>query len=433
MRRAPLLHAVALTLALAGGCATGSPEAAKPATVPANERGIVVFVPGITGTTMRDQETGRIVWGDFRSLFLPVDSGYAIAMPLGGAGDRLEPAGPILRIGALPKVRRDVYLPIVAAYEQVGYRRGDDLILYGYDWRRDSIENARLLARRLDAIATASPERAIHLVCQSNATYLCRWAVRYGDVSLDDAEAGARARPRERVASVTMLATANGGGIRILRELNRGRRYVTLIGRRFRPEVFFTCESLYQDLPAGRDDLFVDEEGRPLDIDLFDARNWKTYGWAIFGHDAAKRAAGAPEIFGDESTQLAALQRWLERAKRMQAALLDDTAPWPDGVRLVSIQGQSYPTVSRAVVMRDGGAWKTLFLGDRELEGRPALDGLLSEPGDIHASLRSQQTLAPSELRALGDATHYIKGDHLGIAHQPEAWRILVETARGAN
>lgn len=433
MRRVSLLHAVALTLALAGGCATGSPEAAKPATIPASERGIVVFVPGITGTTMRDRETGRVAWGDFRSLFLPADGGYAIAMPLGGAEDRLEPGEPILRIGSLPKARRDVYLPVVLAYEKAGYRRGEDLLLFGYDWRRDSIENARLLARKLDAIAAADSARPIHLVCQSNATYLCRWALRYGDVSLDDAEAGVRARPNARVVSVTMLATANGGGIRILRELNRGRRYVAFIGRRFRPEVFFTCESLYQDLPAGRGDLFVDEDGQPLDIDLFDARNWKTYGWAIFGHDAARRAAGAPDIFGDESTQLAALERWLDRAKRMHAALLDDAAPWPDGVRLVSIQGQSYPTISRVVVMRDGGAWKTLFLGDRELEGHPALDGLLSEPGDIHASVRSQQTLAPSELRALGDATHHVEGDHLGIAHQPETWRILVDTVGEAN
>jgi hypothetical protein len=292
------------------------------------------------------------------------------------------------------------------------------------------VENARLLSRKLDAIAAAAPSRAIHLVCQSNATYLCRWALRYGDVSLDDAAAGVRARPRARVASVTMLATANGGGIRILRELDRGRRYVRVIGRRFRPEVFFTYESLYQDLPAGRDDLFVDEQGRHLDIDLFDARSWKTYGWAIFGHAAAARAARAPEIFGDEATQLAALQRWLDRAKRMHAALLDDAAPWPDGVKLVSIQGQGYPTMSRAVVMRDGDRWKTLFLGDPELERRTALAGLLAEPGDVHASVRSQRTLAPSELRALGDSTHYVNGDHLGVAHQPETWRILVDTTR---
>lgn len=417
-----------LVALLATGCAS---TGAGPNRIADADRGIVVFVPGITGSKLIDRESGRVVWGDFRSLFAPKDDGYVTAVPIGGAEDRIAPGEPILRVGTLPTLRRDIYLPIVEAFERAGYRRGDDLVLFGYDWRSDSIENGRLLARRLDAIAREDGgRRPLHLVCQSNAAYLCRWALRYGDVSLDDAERGARARPRPRVATMSMLATASGGGIRILREIDRGRRYIKRVGRHLRPETFFTYEALYQDLPTGRDDLFVDENGGRLDIDLFDARSWKGYGWAIFGREASARAARAPEIFGDEEARLAALQRFLERAKRMHAALDSDAAPWPSEVKLVSIQGKSHPTMSRAVVMRDGDGWKTLFLGDPEIEGRAALEGRLSEPGDVHASVRSQQTLAPSEIRAIGDATHYLPGDHLTIAHQPETLKILVDTTR---
>jgi hypothetical protein len=318
MRRARMLHSLAVALLLSTGCASGRGGGSTEPPIADADRGIVVFVPGITGSKLVDRESKRVLWGDLRSMFLPVDDGHAIAWPIGGAHDRVVAGEPILRVGSLPTMRRDVYLPIIEAYERAGHRRGEDLVLFGYDWRRDSIENGRLLARRLDEIGRTDPaNRRIHLVCQSNAGYLCRWALRYGDVSLEDAEAGVRARPQARIATMSMLATANGGGIRILREIDRGRRYVRWTGRRFRPEAFFTYEALYQDLPTDRDDLFVDENGRHLDIDLFDAGAWKTYGWAIFGRDAAKRAARAPAIFGDEATQLALLQRWLDRAKRM--------------------------------------------------------------------------------------------------------------------
>lgn len=432
-RRASVLFASIVALLVASGCASGGSSLPPQTSVAAAPRGVVVFVPGITGSELRDRESGRVLWGDFRSFFFPRDDGYRLAMPIGGAEDRLEAGGPMLRVGSLPLLRREVYLPIVRAFEREGYRRGDDLVLFGYDFRQESVENARLLVRRIDSIAASKDgsAREVHLVCQSNATYLCRWAVRYGDVSIDEAERGSRKQPsRVRVASVTFLATANGGGIRILREINRGRIYMSVVGRRFRPEMFFTYASLYQDLPAGRSDLFVDENGRPLDIDLFDARSWKTYGWSIFGRDAERRAARNPEIFGDESRRLALLQGWLDDARRLHALLYSDAAPWPEATRLVSIQGRSHPTMSRAVVMRDGSGWKTLFLGDPELEGRAALEGLLSEPGDIHASLTSQQWLTPSELRALGDATHYAEGDHLTVAHDAEALRVMVESAR---
>lgn len=436
MGRATGLLVALLALAVASGCASVEPSPLPSDAAGASSRGVVVFVPGITGSELRDRESGRVLWGDLRSFFLPRDDGYGLAVPIGGAADRLEAGGPMLRVGSLPLLRRDVYLPIVRAFEREGFRRGDDLVLFGYDFRRDSVANARLLARRIDAVATSGAgadgsARDVHLVCQSNATYLCRWAVRYGDVSMEEAEQGIRRQPsRVRVASVTLLATANGGGIRILREIDRGRIYMSVVGRRFRPEMFFTYASLYQDLPAGRSDLFIDENGRPLDIDLFDARSWKTYGWSIFGRDAGRRAARNPEIFGDEAQRLALLQGWLDDAKRLHALLYNDAAPWPEATRLVSIQGKSHPTMSRAVVMRDGSGWKTLFLGDRELEGRAGLAGLLSEPGDIHASLTSQQWLTPSELRALGDATHYAEGDHLTVAHEEEALRVMVEGAK---
>ena len=90
-----------------------------------------------------------------------------------------------------------------------------------------------------------------------------------------------------------LVGSSNGGGLRILRELDRGRNYISLIGRRWHPETLFTFPAIYQDLPVYRRDLFLDADGRELEIDLFDAESWRRHGWSVFSRAARRRLAKA--------------------------------------------------------------------------------------------------------------------------------------------
>ena len=40
----------------------------------------VIVVPGITGTRLRDGESGKLVWGSARNVFFPRDGGYRLAL-----------------------------------------------------------------------------------------------------------------------------------------------------------------------------------------------------------------------------------------------------------------------------------------------------------------------------------------------------------------
>ena len=120
---------------------------------------VLVFVPGITGSTLRDPVTGRVVWGRGRNLIGPKDGGYDLALPIdpaseAGIGARLEVDG-VLEIIRLLGLKRPIYRPLISLFTTHGYTLGDldsprptdDLFFFAYDSRQDNIASARALAR----------------------------------------------------------------------------------------------------------------------------------------------------------------------------------------------------------------------------------------------------------------------------------------------
>lgn len=423
---APLAGIALAVILVAAGCTSIQPPVLDPAVAAMEDRPVVIFVSGLTGTVLYDRDEQRITWGDARSTILPRDRGRALARPIGGAEDRVEVREPILDISLGPLYRYEVYRPIVTTLEANGFARGRDLFLFGYDWRQSNVESARNLARFVDDVGQGRP---VVLICQSNGGYLCRWALRAGDVSLDEAERGVVRLPRTRVEALVFLGTSHAGSLRILREIDRGRTYVPL-GRFLGPETFFTFESLYQDLPPWRDDLFVDGNGNRVDVDLFDAASWERYGWSIFGAEAARHADRHEGLFGDRETRVAFLRRALGNARRLHAILRD--APPPRGVRYYSIQNRSHRTIDRAMLVPDGEGWQTLFIGDGRVDSRPGLAGLMATRGDLHAGAEGQDALSPGETAALAEPLIEVDGDHLGVIRSPASHRAILRIISGS-
>ena len=388
--------ALAVATLLALGCATASapPPPAVLAGGPA-----VVLVPGTTGSRLCDANTGAVLWGDSTRMLVPWDGGARLALPLDGSPDHIVPCGAIREM-RVAQWRKDIYGGLL------DYLKGSGASVYvfDYDWRRDNIHSARKLTAMLEKIAAERGDGRVNLICQSNGGYICRYAARFGDVSLEDAERGER-RPAAGVTieKVILAGTANGGSMRILRELNRGRQYLRLIGRRFRPELFFTLPSLFQDLPAYRSDLFVDEDGRPLNVDLFDAASWRTYGWSIF---ATETNIGAERE--------AYLRDALQSAKRMHALLRGPHGgPLP---RYYSVQSIDFPTPTRARLERHGAHWRTHVLEE--------------ERGDLHATQETQEWLSPSETAALVRPTVHVHGEHFEMITTDETRALLLQILR---
>lgn len=388
----PFRPAFVFLLLLLAACVpkyAGLPERppAAPPSVP------VVFVPGVTGVVLRDARTGEVVWGEGRNLLGPRDGGERLAL---GREDGLEPAGPIDEI-RLFGIHKPIYGPLRELLSRAGYVPGETLFFHGYDWRRDLAESAGGLRDRLEELRgkQGRARLEVDLVCQSSGAHLCRYLTKY------------ELPPAVAVRRLVLVGASNGGSLRILRELDRGRRYVPLIGRLMRPEVLFTFPSLFQDLPIYRRDLFLDEKGRPLEVDLWDPESWRRYGWSVQGREEE-------------------LRRVLSEARRFQERLHADS-PRFGNTRVYVVGSTDQPTPDRAVLVRDGKEWKTYFTGDAWLRRRPMLEALATAEGDEHATVASQDWLSPQEKAALALPPRRVEGGHFEALLTVEAGRFLLE------
>jgi hypothetical protein len=439
--------------------ATSTRADASPGGRPRGSR-LVVLVPGATGSMLRDS-SGAVRWGRGIDLLRPHDGGYALVRPIapGASPSSLEAFAVLESIHLAGLIRKPVYGPLLRGLEAIGYRRGDfasprptdTLLPFAWDWRASHAEGAARLARSLETVRRAWGVEVlpVALVCQSSGAHLCRFFAKYGGASLDQVEAG-HGRPPERidVTTIVLVGSSNGGSLRILRELDRGRSYIPLIGRDWRPETLFTFPALYEDLPAYRHDLFVGGEGEALAVDLYDANAWTRYGWSAFGKAARRRLerAGTAGRFGSEAQRLEYLRSTLDRARRFQAALHTDVG-WSRPPRYHVIQGKSDPlTPERAVLLRagatshqpadtaadaagasTGGRWRLSFAGDDEVDRDPRLRELAAADGDGHATLESQRWLSPEETAAIAGPPVYVPGAHFEMILTPEASAALAD------
>jgi hypothetical protein len=252
---------------------------------------------------------------------------------------------------------------------------------------------------------------------------------KYGNLTLEQAEAEMEQESRAiQVQKLVLIGASNGGSLRVLRELNRGRKYVAWIGRTWAPETLYTFVSLYQDLPAYTDDLLVDEKGARVAADLYDLASWQRYGWSIYGEESARRLAAGrhPELFGDAQVRERFLARALDRARRLQRLLRRDVRRF-EPRRVYLIKNSHNETASRAVLVRSHDRWMTLFTGDPELERDPALRSKVTVAGDGHATVESQMWLSPLELERLAWDPVDIEGEHFEVILNPETEKHLLE------
>jgi hypothetical protein len=405
---------------------------------PSSRRIPVVVVPGVTGSRLRNTASGEDVWGPARTFFGPKDRGHGLALPLredDEALDPLEPNGTIFQVRLLSWTK-EVYRPLRKAFEQAGYRLGDlgrlapdaDLFFFAYDWRQDNLDTAERLHRALELLASGSSDPRVHLVCQSNAARVCRWLAKYGGLSLEEAEAGRLPARRYRITKLILVGASNGGSMRQLHELHSGRKYVPGIGRFLGPETLFTLRTLFGDLPADREGLFVDADGRPLDVDLYDPASWTTYGWSIFDRDVELELQGKAqaEIFGERGDRVGYLTDVLDRARRVHLALDRASAAF-GGTAIYLLLNRSGVAPTRAqIVPRKDGGWRLRFFDDPGVQNSIRMVSLLAAPGDGHATLASQLGLSRQESDALAGRRE-ASGGHFEVVLTRAAHEAILE------
>ena len=389
--------AFALVFAIAAAtCALGQPK--RP----------VIIIPGLTGSELVNSKTGEKVWFKLRrskgdDLRLPVSANILANRDSLVAGDIIREVGS----GLLP--RTDVYGGLIDSLVARGYleTRWDApptkeyekaLYVFPYDWRRDNVENSRLLIRRIEGLKKRlkRPDLKFDVIAHSMGGLIARYAAMYGNADLSSNGKPAPTWSGARhMANLVIIGTPNEGSPLSLKNLINGFRLFGIdINLPFVQNLssfdVFTIPAAYELLPAQGSIRAFDQDLKPLDIDVYDVATWKKYGWdPIDDKDFAKEFTpaerrAAPKFFA----------MMLDRARRFQTALaVRQTA---SAVSINVIGSDCTETLDAMVLyQKKDGKWETIFKADsfENAAGRKVtseeLKALIYGPGDGVVTWRS--------------------------------------------
>jgi pimeloyl-ACP methyl ester carboxylesterase len=370
----------------------------------------VVVIPGILGSELINPKTGETVWP---SAFRTSQEGLPITPNLEANRDDLIP-GKIVETAKLAKLLPEVYVYrdlLEALRRYAGYREGDwnnpavdgdkdTFYVFPYDWRRDNVTNARELVRRLQILKQKlqRPDLKFNVVAHSMGGLIARYAAMYGDADLPAGDAAIQPTwlGAAHIGKIVMIGVPNEGSADAFATLIEGysvteglRRRVPLLNKLTAEDAART-PSVFQLMPHAGVVRFLDENLKPLDIDLYDAENWKRYGWSVIYEPEFRRRFENMDGTNGEVDELDAyLAATLHRAERFHQALdAGDTATSP--VILLAIGGDCEETLNSPVLLRDEkrNRWITLTR-PREFRtstgakiSKKAVTGAMYVPGD---------------------------------------------------
>ena len=381
----------------------------------------VIVIPGITGSELINRNTGKTVWFK-RTRAKDDDIRLPMSANLARNADSLI-AGDIIRevkiASLLPEI--EIYAKLIEALKTTGgYREAkwatatkqdasDTFFVFSYDWRRDNVENARLLIQRIEALKRklGKPELKFNIIAHSMGGLISRYAAMYGN---SDIPAG-KLRPSwagaKHLDKVFLVGTPNEGSLLAFDALLNGVSYIRsgiklpFVQDLTRFDVF-TIPSIFQLLPHERSMLAYDEELKPLNIDIYDPNAWDEYDWAVWkDKDFAKKFSAV-----EQKSARSYFRAALDRARRFQEALnAASTAKAPVSFFLMGAECKETPT---AMVIRRNekkDRWITQFdaesftnsLGTKITS--EMLKPIIYTPGD---SVVPKRSLEAATLRANG-------------------------------
>ena len=366
------------------------------------DRNPVIVIPGILGTKLFDDESGRTVWGAFNNSSVDPrkrDDALLLGLPISADPDFDSLRDDVWPNGVLDQVRLSflgipldirAYVGILSSLGVGGYRDpafgagldyGDahfTCFQFAYDWRRDNVENARLLKAFIDEqkayirqeyktrFGIDKDDIKFDIVAHSMGGLLTRYYLRYGDQPLPEdgslpelTWAGA-----DDVERVILVGTPNAGANNAFLQLINGYDPGKPVLPHYPAHILGTFPSIYQLLPRPRHARIVwgDEAGTPVE-NFYQGTIWDRFNWGLTsGTEQAENYLedALPQIDDpEERLQIARAFRngALARAEQFHEALDVRAAP-PEPLEIFLVAGDTERTVDEIAIDRATGKVK---------------------------------------------------------------------------
>jgi pimeloyl-ACP methyl ester carboxylesterase len=261
----------------------------------------IIIIPGITGSELINSNTKKTVWYS-RARDKDDDLRLPISPNLSQNRDDLVP-GDIIRgfkvIKFLPEV--EIYEQLITSLEmRGGYKEAqwddpganghrDTFYVFPYDWRRDNVETARQLVRKVADLKTrlGNPDLKFNVIAHSMGGLVARYAAMYGDADIPGGTPIPTWAGAKHFNKIFLLGTPNEGSVRALSALLNGLSNVAgginlPFFRNINRFDVFTIPSVYQLLPHQASVTVYDEELKRVRLDIYNPVTWDEYDWSIW-------------------------------------------------------------------------------------------------------------------------------------------------------
>jgi pimeloyl-ACP methyl ester carboxylesterase len=369
----------------------------------------IIVIPGVLGSQLVNTKTGRVAWptADRRKdddIDLPISTDLETNRD-DLVATRIVDATKLSLL--LPEVK--VYTDLLSTLEQTaGYKPGsidaplasgasDTYYVFSYDWRRDNVENARVLARKIDALkrGLGRPDLKFNIIAHSMGGLIARYYAMYGD---RDVTADPEVRPDwaggANISRLLLVGTPNRGAMDAFRSLVEGYNYyggdVKRRGffNKLDADLIFSLPSIYELLPFSRTEQVVTPSLAVEPLDLYDVAVWERYEWAIF---SPRHRGWLADRFGADADRRFAAEREFLSVALARARAFHESIERPPPVRrpfgIFLFGGDCEPTLKAPLVVTSKGRTRTYFRSVKVTVGRVEVDRkrlaeLMFAPGD---------------------------------------------------
>lgn len=309
----------------------------------------IIIIPGIMGSQLVDSETGDVVWGkvidlktvdphealihpNIDGLELPTDQ-----WPINENRDRLIPTNILTKYEMINRVAEvEAYQGLIKRFSKCGLQEGDihqctardNLYLFGYDWRRDLVETARILGERIEEIqrVTGNPKQKVSFISHSMGGIVANYYLMYGKKDVISGITDPNDIPEpdysgaENVDKVFFLGVPFGGTPYAFKSLHDGEYLGPFVYAS--PWTTFTMPSIYEMLPLDTTAVFADQKGQSIPVDHYDVENWIKYGMGIFSDAEWNQFERECALVFPETGEELSQQSWFDFKEFVQSALI---------------------------------------------------------------------------------------------------------------
>lgn len=359
-----------------------------------NENAVpIIIIPGLMGTTLVDV-SGQEVWP--KSVSNLAFSTFE---------DLADTDNDAIRPGRLLDglIGVDFYGTLLKTLKTAGHyeegRLNSPVInknrrryyVFLYDWRKsnfDSVSQLHALVERIRA-DYKDPALKVDIIAHSNGGSIARYYLQYGPQAVHN-----RSQPEPwtegdlRIRRIAMLGTPNLGSAISVSRLYRGFR----IGlRTVPPHIMVNFATPFEALPSPAHNVFIDENGTPAPLSIYDPALWQRNKWSIYSDESRRLVRDqTPDPERRQAVLDARFKQNLKQAFEFQSALARPVTQTKTQIALFG--GDCDLTAARIVVNRKDGLIRLAFEeGDIENK-RKNVDYryLLSAPGDGLVTRESQ-------------------------------------------